>query len=375
MMTTSLHTILSRSKDHPARRAMLSDFELDIGTAASADRAVTELGWSLYCLHQDSRRAVFVRTAPNADLSATPFMRMAQYNHATHVLLVPWDQLDALSARVPLPDNMIFVFGIGRSGTTLVSRMLGSVEGVQSLSEPNAQFDPTMLREANGPEVTRQLIACCTRLLCRQPDGTIPQTIAFKLYSQSLFSCMDYYSNFPDAKYVFLYRDGLGWANSVFKMTKSYGMENVMDEAKRKHLWRVMSAECAYSILEERFRVPDGIYVPEDIFAVAWALHLEFYVTCLDAGVPFLALRYNDMNTDREGRTRALLAHCGLSVSSAASALKGFEQDSQEGSGIGQDNAMKGFTSENRTRFLATLGRQRSSNNPDLILPDIYRRT
>jgi hypothetical protein len=368
----ALHTILSRSKDHPARRAMLVDFELDAGAENSADCVVKELGWTLYCLHQDSQRAVFVRTPPDADLSATPFMRMAQYDHASQVMLVPWDQLDALAARVPLPENIIFVFNIGRSGTTLVSRMLGLVDGVTSLSEPNAQLDVTVNRYTNGPELTRKLIAACTRLQCQQPDGKVPHTLAFKTYSQSLFNCADYHVAFPQAKYVFLYRDAVSWANSTYKMARGYGMAEVLDQKGRDFIWNIASAGHELNILEKTLPDAGHVFYHEDISAASWALHFECYVKNLRAGVPFLALRYNEMNSDREGATRVLLNHCGLSTASAASAMQGFEQDSQEGSGIGQDNKMQGFTRENRERFLAAIARQAKYSDTNIILPDVY---
>ncbi len=373
MMTAALHNILSRSKDHPARRAMLIDFALDAGAETSSGRAVTELGWTLYCLDQTSRRAVFVRTPPDADLSTTPFMRMAQFSHAAQVMLVPWEELDQLAASVPVPENLIFVFNIGRSGTTLVSRVLGLVDGVVSLSEPNAQLDITVNRNTNGAELTRKLIATCTRLQSQQPDGKVPHTLAFKLYSQSLFNCADFHAAFPNAKYVFLYRDAVGWANSTYKMARGYGMADVLDRAGRDFIWNIASAGHELNILEQTLPDAGPAFYHEDISAACWALHFDCYMKNLKAGVPFLALRYNEMNSDREGATRNLLAHCGLPTESAASALHGFEKDSQDGSGIGQDNAMKGFTTENKERFLAALARQKSYKNPQLMLPDIYQ--
>ncbi len=112
--------------------------------------------------------------------------------------------------------------------------------------------------------------------------------------------------------------------------------------------------------------------MPEEIFAVSWALQMEEYQKCLDAGVPFLALRYNEMNSHRARVTQALLTHCGLSPSAVSKAMQGFEKDSQEGSGIGQDNEVAGFTAENRTHFLAALAIQPNFNNPDMLLNDIY---
>jgi hypothetical protein len=344
------------------------------GSATAADTVLEEAGWSLYCLDQPTQSAVFVQVPPDCDLSATPFMRMAQYEQASRVILIPWTDLDDIAARVALPENLIFVFGIGRSGTTLVSHMLGLVEGVISLSEPNAQFDATDFRHGNSPDVTRRLIAACTRLLCHQPDGSVPNTQAFKLYSQSLFSCLDYHASFPQAKFVFLYRDAVGWANSVYKMVRGYGAAGTLDRAGRDTIWRITSSGQDIALLERSLSTSGEVYHLEDIAAASWSLHFEHYTTCLEAGVPFLALRYNEIVADREGSTCALLTHCGLQADQAASVLRSFDTDSQDGSGIGQDNKIAGFTPEQVERFLRALGRQKRFTSPDWILPDVYRR-
>jgi hypothetical protein len=370
-MPASLHAIAARHKDHPARRAILADFALEAGTTASSRTVLETPGWSLYCLDQATQHAVFVQTPADCDLSEKPFMRMAQFEHANHVLLVPWDQLGTLAQSVHLPQNMIFVFNIGRSGTTLVSRMLGYVDGVVSLSEPNAHLDATTNRNTNGPAITRSLIASCTRLLCRQPDGTVPETVAFKLYSQSLFNCADFYAEFPQAKYVFLYRDAVSWAGSTFKMAKGFGMPDTLDRTTRDFIWGIASGNNDISSLEASLP-SDGACAHEDISAACWSLHMASYMQNLAAGVPFLALRYNEMNAEREATTRSLLTHCGLPADRVEKAMQGFAQDSQHGSGIGQDNEKSGFEPENTERFMKALARQKQFNAPDLRLPDIY---
>ncbi len=373
-MTATLHAITARSKDHPARRAQTIDFVLDAGVPASPERVLTQTGWSLFCLDQPTHRAVFVRTPDGCDLSSAPFLRMAQFEHASHVLFIAWDQLEALAEQIPVPSNVIFVFGIGRSGTTLVSRMLGQVQGVHSLSEPNAQFDATMHRASNGPELTKKLIGVCTRLLCRQPDGTVPKTLAFKLYSQSLFNCADYHAAFPDARYVFLYRDGLGWANSVFKMARGYGMAESLNTTGRDDAWRIISSGHDIGYLEKFVPTVADTCFPSVIYAAAWALHMETYLDLLTTGVPFLALRYNEMNKDREAATKLLLTHCNLPEIYVSSAMKSFDYDAQEGSGIGLDNRTAGFSSESIERFHAAMARRKAFKDPDVRLPDMYDR-
>jgi hypothetical protein len=371
-MRTTQHKIISKSKDHPARRAMLIDFELDAGEAVASDIVVQQTGWTLYCLDQGKQCAVFVKTSETLDVMRAPFFRMAQYEQAEHVLLMPWEDLHRVAAHAALPANLIFIFNIGRSGTTLVSHMLDKVEGVYSLSEPNAQLDVVMNRFENGPLVTRQLLESCTRMLCRKADGSVPEHVAFKLYSQCLFNCADYHAAFPTAKFVFLYRDAIGWGNSVYKMMRGYGMSLTLDAAAFANYWRITSAGYDIRYLEHYVSPQAEVYVPEQLIGASWCLHLETYMQLFNSGVPFLALRYNEIVSQRDHSTTLLLQHCALSSTALDHALAVFAQDSQQGSGIGKDNLNTGFTAESETRLLQTLSLHAQFKSAEFILPDIY---
>jgi hypothetical protein len=53
-MTASIHTILARSKQHAAGRAMREDFKMNDGKPTTSNLISNELGWSLYCLDQNN---------------------------------------------------------------------------------------------------------------------------------------------------------------------------------------------------------------------------------------------------------------------------------------------------------------------------------
>jgi Sulfotransferase domain len=371
-MTATHHTILNRQRDLPARRALISNFELSEGVKAPSQTVLKEQGWSLYCLHQETARAVFVKTPEDCDLSSTPFLRMAQYQAATNVLLVPWADLESLAEQVELPEKLILIFNIGRSGTTVVSHMLDKIPCVLSLSEPNVHLDITINRVANGKVRTQNLIAACTKLLCRPPYGPAPTAVVIKFYSQSFFNCAEYFASFPLAKYVYLYREGKSWANSMARMASSYGMPTEQNLEQRNSVWSVVTAASDPKLMEPFYDAAAEKFYPEQLFAAAWALQLEEYLKNLKAGVPFFALRYDEIIAEKVKSTLALLKHCDLPTTSLPEILQSFEQDSQEGSGIGKDNTIDGFKSENYTRFTDTLARHPRFNSPEIVLPDCY---
>ena len=372
-MAATLFNIEDRSIPHPAEEAILGNFTLGQGVEASSSVILSETGWSLYCLDQKLRKAVFVKTPDGYDLTAAPFFRMAQYAGAEKILTVDWSELAALSAQVPVPENLIFIFNIGRSGTTLISQMLAQVPGLWSLSEPDVDFVIAANRKTNGPELTQMLVSACTRLLCRPPTGKLHQTVAIKHYSQTIYTCDYYFKAFPNAKYVFLYRDGKSWANSLHKMTQNFGMPELLDPPLKDFFWYMTSAASDPKILEDYFDNSAQHFYTEQIFAPGWALYLQEYLDHLEAGVPFLAIRYNEMKVDHLGTTKKLFNHCGIAENYIANAMKAFDHDSQQGSGIGQDENAQAFKPENYARFLQTLAKHPRFNLPDIILPDIYR--
>lgn len=371
-MLATLHKIESRSIPHPAEAAILKNFTMGKGEPASPEIVLNEDGWSLYCLDQSSKMAVFVKTPPDSDLNATAFMRMAQYQSASHVLLVAWSNLAQLAAKIPEPENLILIFNIGRSGTTLVSRMLARVPDVLSLSEPEALFNITMEKNSNDPKLNQEQIFACTKLSCKPPYGQPPKTVAMKFQSQNILNCDDYFAGFPNAKYVFLYRDAKTWANSIYKMTRSFGFPELWDQPHLDTAWSIFSAASNIEYLAPYLDLQAEFTHPEQLIGPAWAFYLEYYMAWLAKGIPFLAMRYNEINADHETATTILLKHCGLSNSAVADAMHGFDEDSQKDSGIGQDNKFEGFKPENYARLMETLAKHPRFNSPDIILPDIY---
>ena len=65
---------------------------------------------------------------------------------ATDVMTLPLDTLLAALADLPQPAKRIFLFSIGRCGTTLTHHILNAVPEVLALSEPRAFVTIAMAR-------------------------------------------------------------------------------------------------------------------------------------------------------------------------------------------------------------------------------------
>jgi hypothetical protein len=289
-------------------------------------------------------------------------------------MVMPLEAMLSLAPQVTLPPKLIFMFNMPRSGTTLVNRVLNQVDGVWSLSEPDiyAPFYFANLEHVDQNELV-DLARVCTGLLFRPPSGVRADTLGIKFRSQGLFSADPFYRAFPDARYVFIYRDALSWANSFYRMTMRLPRPDGMDDEQfTRFMWRILSAETDISYTETYFDLESAIARWELVCAPAWVLHCEQYTQYFEAGWPFFALRYNELNNQPESVTAQLLEHCGLPAESLGQALRGFEGDAQEGTDIARSIKVEGFNDEQYERLRLTLAKHPRFGNPDLLLPDIY---
>ena len=114
------------------------DFALDLGQTLSSQTLVDQPDWSLYSLDLERNLAWFVELPPGSDLSSSAFAFRDQRRLARRVLQVSLDDLIEVSTQIPPPAKVIFVFSIGRCGSTLVSHVLNTSPRVWGLSEPIA---------------------------------------------------------------------------------------------------------------------------------------------------------------------------------------------------------------------------------------------
>jgi hypothetical protein len=355
-----------------------ADFHLGPGTQISSGIVARDPCWSLYTLDRDSDSAWFVDLPPDLDLSHSAFVYEDQRRAARRALQVPLDALDALAESVPPPERVIFVFSIGRCGSTLVSNVLNAVPGVWSLSEPDVysrlilQSHDSTRRLDYPPEQVIRLIRACTRLLFRPPQGRAATVLAVKFRSQALLQADLYHRALPDAACVFLYREAIGWANSVYRMALSYGMTPVLTGADRRTLWNAMTAGEDPALLRPYVDVDAAEFPAELVLAPAWAWNMVEYLRHLRGGVPFLALRYDALNGDRRASLARLFRHCGLPPEAAEIALAAFDRDSQGGTVLARDAMAKGLADDQRARLRHLLARHPDCGDPELQLPDIY---
>jgi LPS sulfotransferase NodH len=371
-----LHDVIAQRT--PIGWANLDDFDLGPAAPTPARIVIDQPGWSLYGLDHARDLAVFTDLPPGTDLADSPFAYATQHRLARHVLTLPLAELEATADLAPPLPRVVLIFSIGRCGSTLLSHALNTVPGVWCLSEPDA-FSTLILQHYHSRQRSDfpraqviRLIRACTRLQFRPPAGRQATVFAMKFRSQALFQADLYHQALPNAACLFLYRDALGWANSIYSMMRQYAFPSTLTGPDRALAWSIFTAASDPAPLAQviDFSAPE---VPMELaLAPAWSCNMAEYTRHLDSGVPFLALRYNEFNRDREASIAHMLRHCGLDASHAATALQAFERDSQSGTHLSREVTTERLSSNRLERLADLMSRLPTFGAPDLILPDIY---
>ena len=375
-MPALLHDVIATRT--PIGWANLDDFDLGPVTPAPARIVIDQPDWTLYGLDQARDLAVFTDLPPGTDLADSPFAYATQHRLARRVLTMSLAELEAVANLAPPLPRVILIFSIGRCGSTLLSHALNTVPGVWCLSEPDAfstlimQHYHSRQRSGFPRDQTIRLIQACTRLQFRPPPERQDDVFAIKFRSQALFQADLYHLALPEAACLFLYRDALGWANSVYSMMRQYNFPDTLTGPDRTLAWSIFTAASDPAPLAQIIDLSAPDLPMELALGPAWSCNMAEYTRHLAAGVPFLALRYNEFNRDREASITRMLRHCSLPEGHAAAALRAFEKDSQLGTHLAREVTTERLTSDRLDRLARVMSQLTEFNAPDLILPDIY---
>jgi Sulfotransferase family len=201
--------IVARQKRAAVAVASPHDFTLEYAGELSAGR--DEWPAPAYCLNHAEKQVLFAICHDNDRVFEAPFLWHAQYQQASQIATIPFERLNEFVCTVP--ERPIFVFSIGRCGSTLLSALLRA-SGAHTISEPDlltqlARTGPEQGRE-RSKEVRRLLIRSCVASLTMR--RTMP--IAIKLRSQCNEIAREIAQVFPDGTYVVMMRDRHTWLSS-----------------------------------------------------------------------------------------------------------------------------------------------------------------
>lgn len=163
-----------------------------------------------YCFNPQNNKFYFVDT--NKNHTKLPFIYQAQFDSAEKVYLVDREVLGNLILRKEMKSKPIFVFSIGRCGSTLFSKLIGEM-GVCDISEPDVF---TAMRQQSNQPYAKNVVDLSVRSLsvfASESSGLF--SIKFR---SGVTNIANYFMElFPDAKFFFLTRDVEPWAKSFIQ--------------------------------------------------------------------------------------------------------------------------------------------------------------
>lgn len=350
----------------------LQDFDYREGETIDSFTVVEKSNISLYCLDAIAKRAIFVQTPINIDLSQPPFYYLAQYEHAEKLIAVPFEDLPELVNRLERIEQLITIYSVGRCGSTLLSKVFNQLDTVLSLSEPDVFSQIVGLRngDRSNDEEIMQLLKACICLLAKQTEPQRFSCCAIKLRGIGIGLGDLIARAFPDAKSIFLYRNAEDVVKSSIRSFDAFSKllptieENIELYSRYIPLLKDYAADMDFT---------DSRAI--DLYTVGWLSKMQSYLSLYEQGIITCAIRYEDLVTKPQKIVTALFEKCNLPVSNLVDVLAVFESDSQDNSTLSRENTRKNEsepldTTEIRKKIDRLLKKHSAITTPDYIVPD-----
>ncbi len=374
-MTDGIARILhirSRHRQHMGVVASLADFDWTPGEPLAAADLLDDPRISLYCLDQPSRRAIFTALPPGVDPLQAPFMYQAQFDHAEHLVALPYAEFLRLAEQMPVTRPQILcLHNIGRCGSTVLCRALGELDGLVAFSEPDALTNFIYLSSTPRAEQLR-LLRACIAWLCRPAIIGDNRVALFKFRNQASAGMDLYLEALPEAAHLFLYRNVIDWLASFHRIRSRRG-----DRPTRYSREEIIRQQADYyarpaDVFEKLAHPSIQSYLSLEGRALGWLFMLGTYVDLRAHGAEIAALRYEDLNANRDAVLLQLLEMLALPASALSAARRGFETDAQAGTAFARDDA-RGNTLALPEAMQATVRRllslQPVLRRPDQVIP------
>jgi len=210
--TIYVRRVIATSHADSTRMVRPEDFETDIVKSVSSVRQIENFNQYLpLCVDWKAERLVYGRWDGARSLSDVPFLYQRQRLCTKMLADIPFERLHELGCA----DGMtpMFIFSIGRCGSTLLSKMLSAV-GENALSEPDVLTNIAHLDSAEQRALAdgaKELIVRSCVESFRYGCGPAP---IIKLRARCNSAADAFLNALPDARYVFMFRERKGWVQS-----------------------------------------------------------------------------------------------------------------------------------------------------------------
>ncbi|MYD11281.1 MAG: hypothetical protein F4X02_14720 [Chloroflexi bacterium] len=371
-MTATVLRILSRHREHPGVIASLADFEWTAADMMTVHQLFDDPRYTLYCLDGERELAIFTALPAGVDLTRTPFMYQAQFDQAESLAALPFADFIGFADSYAIErEPLLFLHNIGRCGSTALCRALNEIDGVMALSEPEALSNMISLRHTSR-DWFHALIHASLAWLCRAAVNRGNGHYVFKLRNQASVITKPYIDALPEARHLFMYRNVIDWLASFHRLRAKRG-----DRPTRYTRQQVIEQQAAYyqqPAAEFEGLAPPALshYLGLEGRALGWLYMLGVYLDLRETGWPISALRYEDLQANRDAVLAEVARQLGVPAESLAAARRAFASDAQAGTVFARDGE-RGNTVQLPAEMQATVRRllalQPVIRSADYVLP------
>ncbi len=226
----------------------------------------------------------------------------------------------------------VFILGTGRSGSTMLGKILSMHKEIGFLNEPKALWHSILPYEdligsytlghafyrLGSQDATDSVKKAAHRLYGSYLTVTRSKRIVDK-YPEMIFRTSFVRSIFPDAKFIFLVRNGWDTCRSIAWWSKNFGLLDAgtpidwWGRANRK--WNLLVSQVVSSdpVLSNRLDVIERLTLDTDKAAVEWMVTMREGLKLMDQYQGLLhQVRYEDLVAQPEATLSKLLKFCEL---------------------------------------------------------------
>ena len=345
-MIAESYKIIKHRKKNMIEVANVSDFLYEDPKSVNANSLLHNPNITLYCIDPFRKLAIFIETPENIKLNDAAFYYIAQYKNAINAYTLSFRQLHKFAKKVKLAnDQLIFIFSVGRCGSTFLSSAFNTIPNIESLSEPDVFSQLSILKNRNilSEKEINRLIISCTKVICKNPrqGGQLKFAIKFRSFAIDIAEVL--ITNFKEAKNIFMYRDGQTWLRSAVRAFSNPSADNI-DLVARS-------------------------------ISMSWLAVMEKYMRLYQDGISMFAVQYKDIIGNTETVIKDIFSHCEISNVNWDILSSLVNSDSQEGTVLSRTSVnQKTINIPERCflEFKELLKSRPTVNSVDYILPNTH---
>lgn len=382
-MTAYAQTIIRKKRRWlPEQPASINDFILSESAPVAAQLILQSPQVSMYCADVKNKNIVFVETPPGVNLPAAPFYYLAQYEHATKVLTLPFDDFIRLMEALPYPDKkFLFLYTVGRAGSTLLTKIFAGDPDTIAISEPDILSDFSLLVQKYPLQKAsvEKLLLSSFKLFSSSTATAGKQRILIKPRGYCIEMGGMIHTVLPDARGIFLYRNAKPVIESYIRAFSIAGVLSLLRDTVLSRMLLTCFITSYKAVLLDYFPILNE-YSLATIFkagwtgflCIAWLSIMKAYVALYRKGIDVQAVLYEDIIKSPQALVSQLFSYCSIPDTCIAQGLKALERDSQEGTRLARSVAKKKqwqMKEINMEHVRIILQAQPEIRSPDFIVP------